>query len=64
MKNTQTDLLTLQEVADYLRISMVSCHGWVKDGKLPAIRVGREWRVRQSDLDSWMDSNRNTEGVA
>lgn len=59
MQDHTSDLMTLKEVCEYLRISMVSCHAWVRDGKLPAIRVGREWRVKRAELDGWMDHQRN-----
>ena len=51
-------LLTLAEVHDHLRVSMVSIYAWIRSGKLPAIRVGREWRVRQSDLNDWLDARK------
>lgn len=48
-------LMTIKEVADFLRISTISAYSWVRDGKLPAIRIGKEWRVRTSDLDEWLE---------
>ncbi len=61
---TDDRLLTLYEVRTYLRVSMVSIYSWVRDGKLPAIRVGKDWRVKQSDLDAWMEGQRNVEASA
>ena len=48
-------LMTIKEVADFLRISTISAYSWVRDGKLPAIRIGKEWRVRSRDLDHWLE---------
>jgi excisionase family DNA binding protein len=48
-------LMTIKEVADFLRISTISAYSWVRDGKLPAIRIGKEWRVRSRDLDQWLE---------
>jgi len=48
-------LMTIKEVADFLRISTISAYSWVRDGKLPAIRIGKEWRVRSRDLDEWLE---------
>ena len=48
-------LMTIKEVADFLRISTISAYSWVRDGKLPAIRIGKEWRVRTRDLDEWLE---------
>jgi excisionase family DNA binding protein len=44
------DLLTLGEVAVYLRISRVTVWRWCKQGTIPAIRIGRSWRVHRDDL--------------
>ena len=51
----QQHLMTIKEVADFLRISTISAYSWVRDGKLPAIRIGKEWRVRTRDLDEWLE---------
>lgn len=42
------DLLTIQEVADYLRVSRSTVWRWCKDGTLPAFRIGRNWRIPQA----------------
>ncbi len=54
----QNELMTIKEVADFLRISTISAYSWVRDGKLPAIRIGKEWRVRSRDLDEWLEGRR------
>jgi excisionase family DNA binding protein len=43
-------LFTMQEVTQYLRISIASVHRWRKDGKLRAHKVGRNWRVSREEL--------------
>ncbi|MDE3077882.1 MAG: helix-turn-helix domain-containing protein [Chloroflexota bacterium] len=52
------ELMTIKEVADFLRISTISAYSWVRDGRLPAIRIGKEWRVRSRDLDEWLEVRR------
>jgi excisionase family DNA binding protein len=48
---TQSDeLLTIAEVADYLKLSKRTAWRWCKSGHLPAVKVGHQWRVAQSDL--------------
>lgn len=44
-------LLTIQEVADYLRLSRTTVWRWCKSGELKAFKVGRGWRVRKSEVD-------------
>jgi excisionase family DNA binding protein len=47
------DVLTLEEVADYLRVHLTTVRRWCREGQLPALRVGRTVRVRRADLDAW-----------
>ncbi len=47
-------LLTIQEVADYLRLSKTTVWRWCQSGELRAFKVGRGWRIRQSDVDKMM----------
>jgi len=48
------DLLTPTEVIAYLRVDVRTVYRLMRTGDLPAVRVGRQWRVRQADLDSWL----------
>ena len=48
-------LLTVAEVADLLRINKSTVYRMAKQGRLPATRVGRQWRFRRSVLESLLD---------
>lgn len=48
-------LLTVSEVADLLRINKSTVYRMAKQGRLPATRVGRQWRFRKSVLDGMLD---------
>lgn len=48
------DLLTPPEVLDYLRITTRTLYRLIKAGTVPAVRVGHQWRVRRTDLDTWL----------
>ena len=54
----QTDarlrLLTVAEVADFIRVSTMTVYRLIKAGDLPAIRVGKSYRVKQDDLDAFL----------
>jgi excisionase family DNA binding protein len=43
--------LTVPQVSSQLRIHPATVRIWIKSGRLGAVRVGREWRVRQSEVD-------------
>ena len=47
-------LLTVAEVADLLRVSTMTVYRLIRSGELPAVRVGRNYRVRRRDLDSYL----------
>ena len=46
--------LTTEEVLDYLQVTQRTVYRLLKAGKLPAVRVGRQWRFRRSDVDAWL----------
>lgn len=48
--NPEERLLTVREVAEYLRLSPRTVRLWLQTGKLRGLRVGGRWRVRESDL--------------
>ena len=50
--------LTTDDVLGYLRVNLRTVYRLIKAGKIPAVRVGRQWRFRKSDLDAWLESQR------
>jgi excisionase family DNA binding protein len=46
--------LTVQEVAGMLRVSSMTVYRLIKAGDLPAVRVGRSFRVRDTDVDAYL----------
>jgi excisionase family DNA binding protein len=47
--------LTTEEVLDYLQVNLRTVYRLIKAGKIPAVRVGRQWRFRKKDIDRWLD---------
>jgi excisionase family DNA binding protein len=50
--------LTTEEVLDYLQVNLRTVYRLIKAGKIPAVRVGRQWRFRKKDIDAWLESSR------
>lgn len=50
--------LTTDEVLNYLKVTSRTIYRLIKAGELPAIRVGRQWRIRRSDLNAWLEARR------
>jgi excisionase family DNA binding protein len=48
--------LTVQEVAELMRVSTMTVYRIIKSGELPAVRVGRSFRVRDTDVDTYLGS--------
>jgi excisionase family DNA binding protein len=47
--------LTTEDVLAYLRVTHRTIYRLVRSGELPAVRIGRQWRFRRTDLDDWID---------
>lgn len=49
------ELLTIDEVAKYLRVKRRTIYEWVKKGKIPAIKTVGQWRFKKDRIDAWLD---------
>jgi len=49
------EILTLEEVALYLRLKPQTIYRWAQEKRIPAVKLGKEWRFRKSKLDRWID---------
>ena len=52
-----TQLMTLQEVADYLRVTKKTIYRLLGQGKIPAIRVVHQWRFDKASIDKWLQQS-------
>src|SRR5262252_1828688 len=50
--------LTTEEVLEYLQVNLRTVYRLIKAGKIPAVRVGRQWRFRKRDIDAWLETQR------
>ena len=55
--------LTTEEVLEYLQVNLRTVYRLIKAGKIPAVRVGRQWRFRKSDIDEWLQSQSRGEAA-
>ena len=55
MNPNETEIMTVSEVAEYFKISEVTTYKLVQEGKIPAFKIGRHWRVKRSDLGEFME---------
>jgi len=49
------EIMTIEEVAAYLKLKPQTIYKWAQDGEIPAIRIVKEWRFKKSILDRWLN---------
>ena len=57
MSDQRDEILTIDEVAAYLKAGKRTVYRLAASGKLPAFKLGGTWRFRRSDLDEWIAAN-------
>lgn len=50
-----SEILTIEEVARYLRVSERTVYEWAQKGEIPAGKIGTVWRFKKDDIESWVD---------
>jgi len=66
----RTKWLTIEELAEYLKMGRTKLYRMAQDGDIPASKVGNQWRFDRDEIDQWMKSQRpvsasqRQEGVA
>ncbi len=56
------ELLTLEELAKYLKISKPTLYKMVEKGKIPALKVANQWRFKKDDINKWLEKQRKSKG--
>ena len=51
------DIMTLEEVAKYLKLKPQTIYTWAQNKKIPAAKLGKEWRFKKSLIDEWFDKH-------
>lgn len=51
----QEDILTIKEVAQYLKLTEKTTYRYALKGTIPGFKVGGAWRFRRSDINQWID---------
>lgn len=60
---SENEIMTVSEVAEYFKISEVTTYKLVQEGKIPAFKIGRHWRVKRSDLTEFIEKLKRGEGI-
>lgn len=57
MTQNTNEIMTVDEIAAYLRIPKASVYKLAQEGRMPCQKVGRHWRFRKVTIDRWLDEN-------
>ena len=58
MKTLISEVLTIDELAAYLKISKSTLYKLAREGKIPSNKVGRRWRFQKRSIDHWLGRER------
>ncbi|MCA9425699.1 MAG: helix-turn-helix domain-containing protein [Candidatus Omnitrophica bacterium] len=53
----ESDIMTVEEVARFLKMKPQTVYKWAQEGQIPGTKLGKEWRFRKSILDEWIDNS-------
>lgn len=54
------EILTVRELADYLKIAEKTAYRFINEGKIPGFKVGSAWRFKKDAIDAWIASQSKT----
>lgn len=54
------EILTLKDVATYLKLAEKTAYKLAAEGKLPGFKVGGSWRFKKSDIENWIEAKKTS----
>ena len=48
-------LMTIEDLADYLKVTRRTIYDWLKHNKVPALKLVGQWRFKKDKIDDWLD---------
>ena len=54
------EIMTLKEVAEYLKLAEKTAYRLAAEGKLPGFKAGGSWRFKADDIDRWIEEKKQT----
>jgi len=53
-KAKNKEIMTAQDVADYLKLHPLTVHRYAREGKIPAFKIGTDWRFHKKYIERWI----------
>lgn len=57
----KSDIITIKEVAEYLKIKEKTAYHLAANGDIPGFKVGGSWRFKKSEIDKWINEQQKAE---
>ncbi len=51
------EVMTVKDIAEYMDIHPMTIYKYVKEGEIPAFKIGSNWRIRRDSIQKWMKDN-------
>jgi excisionase family DNA binding protein len=55
-KLMENNLMTIDDLSDYLKVTRRTIYEWLKGKKIPAIKLIGQWRFKKDKIDAWLDN--------
>lgn len=55
-RNSKESIMTLREVAQYLGLHVMTVYKLTREGRVPAAKIGGQWRFKRDVLDDWLET--------
>ena len=59
----EDDILTIEEVAKYLRVSDRTVYDWAQKGEIPAGKIGTVWRFKKTEVENWVNARLSSDST-
>ena len=63
MDETLGSVLTIEELAYYLKIPKSTLYKLVREGKIPSQKIGRHWRFHKGTIDHWLQKTMGSKHI-
>ena len=60
----EDEMLTIDDLARYLKLKPQTIYRWLRKGKVPGAKIGKEWRFRRSVIEQWIEESLKGDGAA
>jgi len=54
MNKKDEEIMTAKEVANYLKLHTLTVHRYAREGKIPAFKIGMDWRFHKEYIEKWI----------